>query len=98
MASDFTDNRVLRVSPQAYVDCCKGTFDYLYQHEPMSLLVITMHAHFGGRAMMTAAYNEIITHIKTFSDVWFARHEELAAWARAQGVGEASYHQRVQRG
>jgi hypothetical protein len=45
--------------------------------------------------MMTAAYNEIITYMKTSKDVWFARHEELGEWARAQGSGEAAYQKRV---
>jgi allantoinase len=94
MASDFTDNRVLRGSPRDFVDVYKDTFDYLYRYEPMSVLVISMHAHFGGRPMMTAAYNEIITHMQKFTDVWFARHEELAAWAREQGGGETSYQRR----
>jgi peptidoglycan/xylan/chitin deacetylase (PgdA/CDA1 family) len=92
MASDFTDNRVLRASPRDFIDVYKGTFDYLYEHEPGSLLVISMHAHFGGRAMMTAAYNEIITYMKTFQNVWFARHAELGRWAKEQGAGERAYN------
>jgi allantoinase len=95
MASDFTDNRVLRASPRDFVDVYKGTFDYLYRHEPMSVLVISMHAHFGGRAMMTAAYDEIINYMKTFPDVWFARHEELGVWAHEQGIDEVSYQKRA---
>jgi len=82
--SDFTDNRVLRSSPRDLWDVYKGTFDYLYQNEPMSLLVLTLHTHFGGRPMITSVFEEIIGYIKQHPDVWFARHEELGQWALAQ--------------
>jgi allantoinase len=95
MASDFTDNRVLRASPRDFFDVYKGTFDFLYNNEPGGLVVISMHAHFGGRSMMTAAYDELIRYFKTFPDVWFARHEELGAWASQQGTGEKSYNRRA---
>ncbi len=95
MASDFTDNRVLRASPRDFFDVYKGTFDFLYNNEPGGLVVISMHAHFGGRSMMTAAYDELLTYFKTFPDVWFARHEELGAWARQQGHGELAYNRRI---
>jgi peptidoglycan/xylan/chitin deacetylase (PgdA/CDA1 family) len=94
LASDFTDNRVLRGSPRDFFDVYKGTFDYLYNNEPGGLLVISMHAHFGGRPMMTAAYDEVIRYMKGFPGVWFARHEELGAWAHAQGTGEMAYNKR----
>jgi allantoinase len=95
MASDFTDNRVLRASPRDFIDVYKGTYDFLYNNEPGGLLVISMHAHFGGRSMMTAAYDELIRYFKTFPDVWFARHEELGAWAHKQGTGEHAYNLRA---
>jgi peptidoglycan/xylan/chitin deacetylase (PgdA/CDA1 family) len=95
MASDFTDNRVLRASPRDFIDVYKGTFDFLYNNEPGGLVVISMHAHFGGRSMMTAAYDEIIRYFKTFPDVWFARHEELGDWAHKQGTGEKAYNRRA---
>jgi allantoinase len=95
MASDFTDNRVLRASPRDFIDVYKGTFDYLYANEPGSLLVISMHAHFGGRAMMTAAYDEVIRYMKEFPDVWFASHAELGEWAHQQGRGEQAHQRRI---
>ena len=45
------------LSPQQYYDVYKDTFDYLHQHEPMSLLVMTVHCHFGGRPLMSAVLN-----------------------------------------
>lgn len=82
--SDFTDNRVLRSSPRDLWDVHKGTFDYLRENEPMSLMVLTLHAQFGGRPMITAVFEEIIKYMQQFPDVWFARHEELGRWAHAQ--------------
>ena len=35
--TDFSDNRVMRASPRDLFDVYKGTFDYLYENEPMGL-------------------------------------------------------------
>lgn len=82
--SDFTDNRVLRSSPRDLWDVYKGTFDYLRENEPMSMLCLTLHCHFGGRPMITSVFEEVIKYMQQFPDVWFARHEELGQWALAQ--------------
>ena len=42
--TDFSDNRVMRASPRDLFDAHKGTFDYLGENEPMSLLVLVIHA------------------------------------------------------
>jgi len=92
--SDFTDNRVLRSSPRDLWDVYKGTFDYLHRHEPMSMLVLTMHCHFGGRPMITSVFEEIVGYLKQHPDVWFARHEELAQWALKAEADEHTYQRR----
>jgi allantoinase len=92
--TDFSDNRVLRASPRDLYDAYKGTFDYLSENEPMALLVLVIHAQFGGRPLMTAVLQEILKYIAKSPDVWFARHEELANWALASGVDEHSYRGR----
>jgi peptidoglycan/xylan/chitin deacetylase (PgdA/CDA1 family) len=79
--SDFTDNRTLRSSPRDFYDVYKDTFDYLYRHESPSLLNLTVHAHFGGRPLMSAMLRELLQYMRTFPDVWFARHDEVARWA-----------------
>ena len=91
--SDFTDNRVLRSSPRDLWDVHKGTYEYLRDTEPMSLMVLTLHCHFGGRPMITAVFEEIVKYLKQQPDVWFARHEELGKWALAQPT-EHSYKER----
>jgi len=92
--SDFTDNRVLRSSPRDLIDVYRDTFDYLYRHEPMSLLCLTLHCHFGGRPMIMAVFDQIINYIRQFPDIWFVRHAELADWARAHAGDDTSYHRR----
>ena len=92
--SDYTDNRVVSLSPQQYYDVYKDTFDYLHQHEPMSLLVMTVHCHFGGRPLMSAVLNKLLRYFSQFPDEWFARHRELAEWALASKFDEITYAQR----
>ena len=92
--SDFTDNRVLRSSPRDLWDVHKGTFDYLYRNEPMSMLVLTLHTHFGGRPMIMSVFEEIVRYFQQFPDVWFARHEELGRWALAAKAAEHKYSER----
>jgi allantoinase len=89
--SDFTDNRVLRSSPRDLIDVYTGTFDYLYRHEPMSMLVLTLHCHFGGRPMIISAFDQIIKYIQQFPDVWFTRHSELGRWALEADIDEHTY-------
>jgi len=83
--SDFSDNRVLRSSPRDLYDVYKGTFDYLYEHEPMGMLVFTLHCHFGGRPMIIAVFDELMKYIAGYRDVWFVRNRELARWALEAG-------------
>jgi len=82
--SDFTDNRTLRSSPRDFYNVYKDTFDYLYRHEAPSMINLTVHAHFGGRPLMSAMLHELLNYMKGFPDVWFARHDEVARWTLAQ--------------
>jgi peptidoglycan/xylan/chitin deacetylase (PgdA/CDA1 family) len=79
--SDFTDNRTLRSSPRDFYNVYKDTFDYLYKHEAPSLINLTVHAHFGGRPLMSAMLHGLLRYMKGFPGVWFARHDEVARWA-----------------
>jgi peptidoglycan/xylan/chitin deacetylase (PgdA/CDA1 family) len=78
--SDFTDNRVLRGSPRDFYQVYKDTFDFLYGNEPMGMINLTVHAHFGGRPHMSAMLAEILRYMRGFPEVWFARHDEIARW------------------
>jgi peptidoglycan/xylan/chitin deacetylase (PgdA/CDA1 family) len=92
--SDFSDNRVLRANPRDLYDVYTGTFDYLYQNEPMSMLVLTLHCHFGGRPLITAVFDQIVKYIQQFPGVWFTRHGELGRWALEAAVDEHTYANR----
>jgi peptidoglycan/xylan/chitin deacetylase (PgdA/CDA1 family) len=82
--SDFTDNRTLRSSPRDFYNVYKDTFDYLYRHEVPSLINLTVHAHFGGRPLMSAMLHDLLKYIRGYPDVWFARHDEVARWTIEQ--------------
>jgi peptidoglycan/xylan/chitin deacetylase (PgdA/CDA1 family) len=92
--TDFTDNRVLRSSPEGFYEAYKGAFDYLYKHEPMSMLVVTVHCQFGGRPLMIAMLDRVLEYIARFPGVWWARHDELGRWAMESAVDDHPYADR----
>jgi hypothetical protein len=85
---------VLRASPADLVHVYRSTFEYLNEHEPGSLLVLGLHAHFGGRPLITAAVDEILRILKSSGDAWFPRYSELADWAARQPQPESQYRNR----
>lgn len=58
--SDFVDNRVLRGTPRGFFDVYRDTFEYLRAHEPVGLIHIGFHSHFGGRPLMTAMLDKLL--------------------------------------
>ena len=57
-------------------------FDKAWDEGTMFLL--TMHPHIVGHRSRIVALEGLIEHIKTRGDVWFATHEEVARYVRAQ--------------
>jgi peptidoglycan/xylan/chitin deacetylase (PgdA/CDA1 family) len=94
-SSDFTDNRVLRSSPQDLWDVYGGTFDYLRAHEAPALLALSMHCHFGGRPMITAVFEKILSYMRKHDDVWFASFGEVARWVMEAQAGADSHARRL---
>jgi len=92
--TDFADNRVLRQHPRPYYDMHKDTFDFLYKNEPGAVLNLTAHCNFGGRPLMAAKFADILRYFRSFPDVWFPRHDEMATWFRGLGVDQVSYADR----
>jgi allantoinase len=92
--SDFVDNRALRASPRIYFDVYKDMFDYLHAHEPGALINLGIHAHFGGRPLMTAMFRQILEYFRGKQGVWFAHHHEVAKWIVEQNIEETSYASR----
>jgi allantoinase len=88
--SDFVDNRVLRGAPQTFYDVYKDTFEYLRAHEPVGLIHIGFHSHFGGRPLMTAMFDKLLKFLTTQSDVHFPGHNAIAEWVLGRGDTELS--------
>ena len=44
--------------------------------------------------MMISVFEDVINEMKKSNDVWFAKHEELAQWARSAGTDELTYSDR----
>lgn len=92
--SDFADNRVLRGAPPDWYRCYRDMFDYQYSREPGSFINITMHGNFGGRPLMSAQLDRLLTYILSHEGVWMPRHDELAHWVNAHGLRETPYTRR----
>jgi len=92
--SDFVDNRVLRSNPLDFLQVYRETFDYLYAREPMGLLHIGFHCHFGGRPMMAAMLHKLLQHLRGFPGVWLTTHSEIARWYDEQKIDDPSYARR----
>ena len=41
-----------------FFETYRDQFDYLYDHEPMSLLHLAVHSHFGGRPLLQVLAEE----------------------------------------
>lgn len=92
--SEFTDNRLLRGAPNDFFDVHKDIFEYLYRHEPMSVLNIILHCQWGGRPPIMAQFRKLLEHFSQFDDVWFTTPAEIAEWFSGQGIDELSYRSR----
>jgi len=93
--SDFTDNRVLKTAPHLLLETYKRTFGYLHAHEPMAYMGLSIHAQFGGRPLMIAAFDELIRHFKSFPGVWFASQGEVARYVMEAGIETPSNARRL---
>jgi hypothetical protein len=61
-----------------------GLVQFLYKHERPSLINLTVQAHFGRRPLMSAMLSELLHYMRGFSEVWFARHDDVAPWMLEQ--------------
>ncbi len=91
---EFTDNRLLRGTPNDFYAIQKDTFDYLYRHEPMSVLNIILHCQWGGRPLIMAQFRKLLEHMSQFEDVWFTTPAAIADWFVGQRQDEISYRAR----
>ena len=82
-------------TPSQVLEIWKAEFDGSYRVGGCFLLVI--HPFCIGRHPRMAMLDELITYIKSFGDVWFATHLEVAEEWRAQ-PGRAGHVGRGGRG
>lgn len=92
--SDYADNRVLRGAPRDFYQCYKDMFDFIYHQEQNGFINITVHAHFGGRPLISAVLDQLLCYIAGHPGVWFPRHDELANWVNEHGIDEITYAER----
>lgn len=69
--------------PTAVLDIFRREFDRAY--EEGGLFLLTMHPHVIGYRSRITILEELIRHIRTHDDVWFATHADIAAYA-AEGL------------
>ncbi|MFA7681211.1 MAG: polysaccharide deacetylase family protein [Pigmentiphaga sp.] len=92
--SDYADNRALRGAPDWWFNCYQHLFDYQYRKEPGSFINITMHGNFGGRPLMAAQLDRLLSYIGQHDGVWMPRHDELAHWINQHGAQHQEYFER----
>jgi peptidoglycan/xylan/chitin deacetylase (PgdA/CDA1 family) len=69
-------------SPELVVQVFQSEFDAAYDEG--GLYVLTMHPHITGHRSRAAALDQLIAHMRSRPGVWFATHEEIARYVRAQ--------------
>jgi len=69
-------------SPELVLQVFQSEFDSAY--EEGGLYVLTMHPHITGHRSRAAALDQLIAHMRSRPGVWFATHEQVARYLRAQ--------------
>ena len=64
--------------PSSVLEIFRSEFDEAYKDD--GLFLLTMHPHFIGHRSRLAMLDELIGHIKSYPDVWFATHSEVAQY------------------
>jgi peptidoglycan-N-acetylglucosamine deacetylase len=72
-------------SPSAVLDIFKAEFDGAVAER--GLFLLTMHPHVIGHRSRIVLLEKLIEHIKSVDGVWFATHEEVARYCKANGGG-----------
>jgi peptidoglycan/xylan/chitin deacetylase (PgdA/CDA1 family) len=59
----------------------RSEFDVAYDEG--GLYILTMHPHITGHRSRVAALEKLILHMKSKPGVWFATHEQIARYVKA---------------
>ena len=83
---DFVDNRVLRASPVDYSEAYESVIKYTCENEPLGLINVGMHCHFGGRPLMGGSIEKVLGCLAKTQGIWNATHGEIVTWFENQNV------------
>ena len=65
--SEFVDNRVLRSNPMDYFEVYQNQFIYHQEQEPLGLVHLACHSHFGGRPLVANVFDKILAYFGGYS-------------------------------
>ena len=68
-------------NPDAVEAVFRSEFDMAY--EEGGLYILTMHPHITGHRSRIAGLEKLILHMKSKPGVWFATHEQIARYVKA---------------
>ena len=69
-------------SPNSVLEIFKSEFDGAFKEG--GLFLLTLHPHISGHRSRIVILEELIDYIKSFPDVWFATHSEIAQFCKEQ--------------
>ena len=78
--SEFVDNRVLKSNPRDYFEVYQNQFNYHQEQEPLGLVHLACHSHFGGRPLVANIFDKILAFFGGHKNVWYPSPTELAQW------------------
>jgi hypothetical protein len=70
-------------NPVAYEQALKDEFDQLYEEgaHRRRMMVVGLHDRISGHANRVRVLDRFLTYARSKPGVWFARKDEIAAWA-----------------
>ena len=69
-------------SPNSVLEIFKSEFDGAFKEG--GLFLLTLHPHISGHRSRIVILEQLIDYIKSFPDVWFATHAEIAQFCKEQ--------------
>jgi len=72
--------------PSSVLEIFKAEFDGAYKER--GLFLLTLHPHISGHRSRIIILEELIEYIKSFKDVWFGTHAEIAAYCKNCDPGQ----------
>jgi peptidoglycan/xylan/chitin deacetylase (PgdA/CDA1 family) len=72
-------------NPAAYEAALRDEFDQLYEegNKRRRMMVVSLHDRISGHANRVRVLDRFLTYVKSRPGVWFARKDEIAAYALA---------------